>query len=104
MTSTLLRLSSFASRTLSKDSSNLNRKSYELAISSTLATSKCTSTVHVSGKRLQRYAKFTWGLRRRFHAHQFILLQTGLSLKELCDPFDSVSLCMSKGLGAPIGR
>ncbi|KAH8835373.1 pyridoxal phosphate-dependent transferase [Flagelloscypha sp. PMI_526] len=29
--------------------------------------------------------------------------QTGLSLKELCDPFDSVSLCFSKGLGAPIG-
>ncbi|KAF8898362.1 pyridoxal phosphate-dependent transferase [Infundibulicybe gibba] len=24
-------------------------------------------------------------------------------MKELCDPFDSVSLCFSKGLGAPIG-
>lgn len=30
--------------------------------------------------------------------------ETGKSLKELCDPFDSVSLCLSKGLGAPIGR
>jgi len=28
---------------------------------------------------------------------------TGLSLQELCAPFDSVSLCMSKGIGAPIG-
>ncbi|EIM92761.1 uncharacterized protein STEHIDRAFT_117731 [Stereum hirsutum FP-91666 SS1] len=29
--------------------------------------------------------------------------ETGVSIKELCDPFDSVSLCFSKGLGAPIG-
>lgn len=29
--------------------------------------------------------------------------KTGKSLKELCAPFDTVSLCMSKGLGAPIG-
>lgn len=29
---------------------------------------------------------------------------TGLSIQELCEPFDSVSLCLSKGLGAPIGR
>merc|ERR1712093_522131 len=29
--------------------------------------------------------------------------KTGLSLKELCAPFETVSLCMSKGLGAPIG-
>ncbi|MCO5611634.1 hypothetical protein L7F22_065888 [Adiantum nelumboides] len=28
---------------------------------------------------------------------------TGKSMKELCEPFDSVSLCFSKGLGAPIG-
>jgi threonine aldolase len=28
---------------------------------------------------------------------------TGLSLKELSEPFDSVSVCFSKGLGAPIG-
>ncbi len=28
---------------------------------------------------------------------------TGISLKEWCEPFDSVSLCFSKGLGAPIG-
>jgi threonine aldolase len=30
--------------------------------------------------------------------------KTGLKLEELCRPFDSVSLCMSKGLGAPVGR
>ncbi|MGO2580912.1 MAG: GntG family PLP-dependent aldolase, partial [Halomonas sp.] len=28
---------------------------------------------------------------------------TNTSLKQLCEPFDSVSLCFSKGLGAPIG-
>jgi threonine aldolase len=28
---------------------------------------------------------------------------TGLSLKELAAPFDSVSVCFSKGLGAPLG-
>ncbi|KAN0063960.1 hypothetical protein ACQY0O_003566 [Thecaphora frezii] len=32
-----------------------------------------------------------------------VAAETGLSIKELCDPFDSVSLCLSKGLGAPIG-
>ncbi|UZJ53876.1 hypothetical protein CBS101457_003196 [Exobasidium rhododendri] len=29
--------------------------------------------------------------------------KTGTSMEELCRPFDSVSLCFSKGLGAPIG-
>ncbi len=28
---------------------------------------------------------------------------TGLSLKELTGPFDSISVCLSKGLGAPVG-
>lgn len=28
---------------------------------------------------------------------------TGLSLKELTEPFDSISVCLSKGLGAPVG-
>jgi hypothetical protein len=28
-----------------------------------------------------------------------VAAETGTSLKELCDPFDSVSLCLSKGLG-----
>lgn len=28
---------------------------------------------------------------------------TGMSLKELADPFDSVSVCFSKGLGVPLG-
>jgi threonine aldolase len=29
--------------------------------------------------------------------------ETGKPLKELCEPFDSISLCFSKGLGAPVG-
>ena len=28
---------------------------------------------------------------------------TGLSLKELAEPFDSISMCFSKGLGTPVG-
>ena len=28
-----------------------------------------------------------------------VAAETGSSMKELCDPFDSVSLCFSKGLG-----
>ncbi len=28
---------------------------------------------------------------------------SGLSLQELCQPFDTVSICFSKGLGAPVG-
>lgn len=28
-----------------------------------------------------------------------VAAETGLSMKELCDPFESVSLCLSKGLG-----
>jgi threonine aldolase len=30
-------------------------------------------------------------------------VETGLSLKELASPFDSISVCFSKGLGAPVG-
>lgn len=33
-----------------------------------------------------------------------VAAKTGLSMEELCRPFDSISLCFSKGLGAPIGR
>lgn len=33
-----------------------------------------------------------------------VVAKTGLSLEELCRPFDTISLCMSKGLGSPIGR
>lgn len=29
-----------------------------------------------------------------------VAAETGTSIKTLCDPFDSVSLCLSKGLGA----
>ncbi|KAI9572666.1 pyridoxal phosphate-dependent transferase [Boletus coccyginus] len=32
-----------------------------------------------------------------------VAVETGLPLREICDPFDSVSVCFSKGLGAPIG-
>jgi len=32
-----------------------------------------------------------------------VAAETGTSMKELCEPFDSVSLCLSKGVGAPIG-
>ncbi|KAF8203279.1 pyridoxal phosphate-dependent transferase [Pholiota molesta] len=32
-----------------------------------------------------------------------VAAETSTSVKELCDPFDSVSLCFSKGLGAPVG-
>lgn len=32
-----------------------------------------------------------------------VLAKTGMDLEEACRPFDTVSLCMSKGLGAPIG-
>lgn len=36
---------------------------------------------------------------RIWNAH----ITTGLSLVELVEPFDSVSVCLSKGLGAPVG-
>ncbi len=36
---------------------------------------------------------------RLWHAH----LATGISLAELAEPVDSVSVCFSKGLGAPVG-
>ncbi|KAF8527958.1 pyridoxal phosphate-dependent transferase [Hysterangium stoloniferum] len=32
-----------------------------------------------------------------------VAAETGTSLSELCAPFDSVSCCFSKGLGAPVG-
>ncbi|KAJ3574524.1 hypothetical protein NP233_g1715 [Leucocoprinus birnbaumii] len=32
-----------------------------------------------------------------------VAVETGKSIKELCEPFDSVSVCFSKGLGAPVG-
>ncbi|PFH50753.1 hypothetical protein AMATHDRAFT_60597 [Amanita thiersii Skay4041] len=32
-----------------------------------------------------------------------VAVESQRSIKELCDPFDSVSLCFSKGLGAPVG-
>lgn len=32
-----------------------------------------------------------------------VAAETGTSMKELCDPFDSVSLCFSKGLGEDSG-
>ncbi|PVF96275.1 hypothetical protein CPB86DRAFT_816527 [Serendipita vermifera] len=32
-----------------------------------------------------------------------VSVETGNSLKELCEPFDTISLCFSKGLGCPVG-
>lgn len=32
-----------------------------------------------------------------------VAAETGVPLPELCRPFDSVNLCLSKGLGAPVG-
>ena len=36
---------------------------------------------------------------RLWNAH----VATGISLADWCEPFDSISLCFSKGLGAPVG-
>lgn len=33
-----------------------------------------------------------------------VAAETGTSLRELCDPFDTVSLCLSKGLGRCSGQ
>lgn len=33
-----------------------------------------------------------------------VAAETATPLKELCDPFDSVSLCFSKGLGTSLSR
>jgi len=49
--------------------------------------------VHARGLRLHLDGARLW------HAH----VATGTSLAELAAPFDSVSVCFSKGLGAPIG-
>ncbi|PWN43598.1 hypothetical protein IE81DRAFT_322256 [Ceraceosorus guamensis] len=32
-----------------------------------------------------------------------VAAETGKSIEELCRPFDSVSMCLSKGIGAPVG-
>jgi len=32
-----------------------------------------------------------------------VAAETGMSLKELLEPFDSASICFSKGIGAPYG-
>ncbi|KAG5639304.1 hypothetical protein H0H81_004506 [Sphagnurus paluster] len=32
-----------------------------------------------------------------------VAVETQTPIKELCDPFDTISLCFSKGLGAPVG-
>ena len=49
--------------------------------------------VHARGLRLHLDGARLW------HAH----VATGTSLAELAAPFDSVSVCFSKGLGAPVG-
>ncbi|KAJ7786076.1 pyridoxal phosphate-dependent transferase [Mycena metata] len=49
--------------------------------------------VHSHGKKMHLDGARIW----------HVVAETQTTLKELCDPFDSVSLCFSKGLGAPIG-
>ncbi|KAJ7900110.1 pyridoxal phosphate-dependent transferase [Mycena olivaceomarginata] len=49
--------------------------------------------VHSEGKKMHLDGARLW----------HVAAETETSMKELCDPFDSVSLCFSKGLGAPIG-
>ncbi|KAJ7783539.1 pyridoxal phosphate-dependent transferase [Mycena maculata] len=49
--------------------------------------------VHSHGKKMHLDGARLW----------HVAAETETPLKELCDPFDSVSLCFSKGLGAPIG-
>ncbi|KAJ7168487.1 pyridoxal phosphate-dependent transferase [Mycena filopes] len=49
--------------------------------------------VHSHGKKMHLDGARIW----------HVAAETQTPLKELCDPFDSVSLCFSKGLGAPIG-
>ncbi|MFT5316295.1 MAG: threonine aldolase, partial [Candidatus Krumholzibacteriia bacterium] len=47
----------------------------------------------------QRNLRFHLDGARLWHAH----VASGLSLADLAAPFDSVSVCFSKGLGAPVG-
>ncbi|KAJ6627153.1 threonine aldolase [Mycena sp. CBHHK59/15] len=49
--------------------------------------------VHSHGKKMHLDGARLW----------HVAAETETCMKELCDPFDSVSLCFSKGLGAPIG-
>ena len=51
--------------------------------------------------RISEYAK-SMGMRMHLDGARIwhVAAETGLTLKELCDPFDSVSLCFSKGLGS----
>ncbi|KAJ7275266.1 pyridoxal phosphate-dependent transferase [Mycena haematopus] len=49
--------------------------------------------VHSQGKKMHLDGARIW----------HVAAETETSMKDLCDPFDSVSLCFSKGLGAPIG-
>ncbi|KAJ7139900.1 pyridoxal phosphate-dependent transferase [Mycena epipterygia] len=49
--------------------------------------------VHSHGKKMHLDGARLW----------HVAAETETSIKELCDPFDSASLCFSKGLGAPIG-
>ncbi len=55
-----------------------------------------------------------WKIRRLADEHNLVMhldgarlwnasVATGIVLKEWCQPFESVSLCFSKGLGAPVG-
>jgi threonine aldolase len=58
----------------------------ELLRAATAAAVEAGLALHLDGARL-------------FNAH----VASGVSLVELAEPFDTVSVCLSKGLGAPIG-
>ncbi|KAJ6604426.1 pyridoxal phosphate-dependent transferase [Mycena vulgaris] len=49
--------------------------------------------VHSHGKKMHLDGARLW----------HVAAETETPIRELCDPFDSVSVCFSKGLGAPIG-
>ncbi|KAJ7071245.1 pyridoxal phosphate-dependent transferase [Mycena amicta] len=54
---------------------------------------KISEFVHSQGKKMHLDGARIW----------HVAAETETSIRELCDPFDSVSLCFSKGLGAPVG-
>ncbi|KAF7306721.1 Beta-elim-lyase domain-containing protein [Mycena indigotica] len=54
---------------------------------------KISDFVHLQGKKMHLDGARIW----------HVAAETETSIKKLCEPFDSVSLCFSKGLGAPVG-
>jgi threonine aldolase len=56
-------------------------------------------------ERISEYVHSVPGLKLHLDGARIwhVAVETNTPLKELCEPFDSVSLCFSKGLGAPVG-